>query len=252
MDNAGWIIDRLSEIALLRGAGRDESQDARRFKLYAERLSRFPRAALTVAFDRIEREDDAFFPPLGRILDHVREALIDAGILEPPGNAWRRALRESSRYAPPTRTEISFSSPAVAKAVERLGGFKALLRLDDKGEQITRAKFAQAYREECMSDEHLAFVAAHGSYAHYTPLRAIELPEHERETLRVHAAAHGRALPEFAKPSEESGGYRLSLPEPEAERAALERAFLDEVRAVIAVGTAAIAAGTAAMEGEDE
>lgn len=194
-ETVAYVKQRCRILAELHG----RPPEAGRWALYAERLAHFPRFALAAAFSEVEMAGGDFYPSLAQIVAAVRHALQERGILETPDLALRRVRRELSRVAPPTRTEIAFSAPAIAACVARMGGIAAakaaLESPNDQTFDIARKEFLGYYAEECMSDDHLAFVAAHGAPAVPPPLRGLELPPGEVSRLVAHANDQMRELP---------------------------------------------------------
>lgn len=209
-DTAAYVNQRLAALAKLHG----RQPEPQRWALYTARLERFPLFALSAAFDAAEVAEGAWYPSLGEIIARVRHALQERGILEAPDAAFHRARREVSRLCPPTRTEVAFSSPAVAACIARMGGAEAFkVAIESSSDQtfdIARKEFLRHYESECLSDEHLAFVAAHGAPAVPAPVRGIELPGGEIARLVAHANANGRAIPAWL----EEQGDTPALPTP--------------------------------------
>lgn len=186
-----WIVEHLGVLAELRG----ESVTPARAVAYAEELSRFPQSILVEAFRRLRRDEERRFPTLGQVLAAIREVLIEGGVLEAPDGAFRRAKREARAYDRITRPDPDYSSPAIRRCVSELGGPEAFVVADEVGEGILRRAFLAAYARHAMSDEHLRFVAEHGTYAVPRPVRGLEVPHTERDRLIAHAEAHERTLP---------------------------------------------------------
>jgi hypothetical protein len=126
-----WLLGRLRALWKIRNSA--IRVDSERLALYADRLGRygFPEGAVAAALDQLEREDGDFFPSLGHIMAAIRDNLQRAGFLEAPDAAWARACREAGRYVPVVRPAPTYSSPAIAKCVARLGGPTAFLADDD-------------------------------------------------------------------------------------------------------------------------
>jgi hypothetical protein len=169
-----WLVGRLRALWKIRNSA--IKVDSERLALYADRLGRygFPEGALAAALDQLEREDGDFFPSLGHIMAAIRDNLQRAGFLEAPDAAWARACREAGRYVPVVRPAPAYSSPAIAACVARLGGPTAFLADDDTARDILRREFLACYAQECMADDHLAFVARAGTYA-VTVVPALEI-----------------------------------------------------------------------------